>query len=327
MTDHGASIVDRYVHAVRCLLPRNQRDDIASELRAILQSQLDDEETLRQRPLSDDEVREILREYGHPRKVASGYGSRRYLIGPEVFPYYVMGVKFVLGLMGVITLFMVLLTAFMSENRFVADVADTLGTMVVVGIVNLAIVTFVFASVGSMAAWRDDPDWNPEDLPDPDPPALKRSDVIGSLVSLTFLLAWWLGINRLLWQWVMGLPLPFGWTGVWADVYYAAIGVILACIAREVFGLIRPWKTKLYAGLGVTLDLFAVFILVRLLRAGTYFTATDAAASGPGSLLVRFLDKTLFVALLMGTVAVTINIVKGMVGLLRVSRLTPSRQH
>jgi hypothetical protein len=322
MTDHASSIVDRYVNAVRRLLQRAQRDDIALELRAILQSQMDDEETRLQRPLSDGEVREILRKYGHPRKVASGYGIRRYLIGPDVFPYYVIGVKFVLGFMAVITFFMVLLTVLLSEKGFVADVADTLGTMIVVSLVNVAIVTFVFASAGSMGPWRDDPEWNPEDLPDPDPAAIKRADAFGSLLSLIFLLGWWLGINRLLWQWVMGQPLPFQWTGIWADVFPAAIGVILASIAREVFALVRPQKTRIYTGLGVTLDLFALFILVRLLRAGTYVTAT-----GPGDFLVQFLDKTIFVALLMGTVAVTVNVVKGTVRLLRVSRLTPGRQH
>jgi len=134
MTDHSASLIDRYVHAVRQLLPRAQRDDIAAELRAILQSQIDDEEALQRRPLSDDEVARILRNYGHPRDVAVSYGARQSLISPEAFPSYVAAVKLVFWIMVPVGLFITLMTVLLTEEHLVEHVAEALWTTVALGL-------------------------------------------------------------------------------------------------------------------------------------------------------------------------------------------------
>jgi hypothetical protein len=81
-------LIDRYLHAVRERLPRGQRDDIAAELRDILLSQVEGEEATRGRPLSDDEVAEILRRFGKPTTVAARYASSGYLIGPALYPSF-----------------------------------------------------------------------------------------------------------------------------------------------------------------------------------------------------------------------------------------------
>ena len=65
------TLLDRYLEAVRRRLPRNQRDDIGAELRDVLLSQIEAEEASRRRPLTDDEVAEMLKRFGRPMSVAA----------------------------------------------------------------------------------------------------------------------------------------------------------------------------------------------------------------------------------------------------------------
>ena len=115
--ERATFLLDRYVYAVRKLLPRAQRDDIASELREILQSQVDEEGAQALRPLQDEEIAAILRRYGRPHEVALRYGSRQYLIGPDVFPSYVVALKVVLWFLVPVASFMVLVTIVTKEEH------------------------------------------------------------------------------------------------------------------------------------------------------------------------------------------------------------------
>ena len=63
-------LLDRYVYAVKKRLPRDQRDDIAAELRDVLLSQIEAEQGALGRPLSDEEVAVMLKRFGRPQTVA-----------------------------------------------------------------------------------------------------------------------------------------------------------------------------------------------------------------------------------------------------------------
>lgn len=76
-------LVNRYLEAVRFWLPKGQQDDIVAELGEDLRSQMEERETASGHPLDEDGIAAILRERGHPMKVACQYRSARPLIGPE----------------------------------------------------------------------------------------------------------------------------------------------------------------------------------------------------------------------------------------------------
>jgi hypothetical protein len=329
MNDRGASIIDRYVYAVRRLLPRAQRDDIAAELRAILQSQIDDEETAQRRPLSDDEVSEILRNYGHPRDVAAGYGARQHLIGPGVFPSYIASVKIVFAITALVGLFMILMTVLLTDEHLAEQVAKVLSTAVIIGIVNLGLVTFLFACASPSVQGSNSRKWNPKDLPQFHPdPSVRRSEAVGSLFSLMLMLCWWLGVNGVAWHWFGWNTLPIEWTAVWTDVHDAAIAVIIASMGREVMALGKPNWTKLYTGGGATLALLALLVLRRLVGAGTYVAITDSAASsGSTGALVLMLDRSIFVALIVAAIFAAASVVIQTVRFVRLSMFTPGPQH
>jgi hypothetical protein len=81
-------LLDRYLQAVRKYLPWQRQDDIIAELRANLESQLEDKEADLGRPLTKAEAEEWLKQLGSPIQVAARYQPQRYLIGPTLFPFY-----------------------------------------------------------------------------------------------------------------------------------------------------------------------------------------------------------------------------------------------
>lgn len=81
-------LLDRYLQAVRKHLPWQRQDDIAAELKANLEAQLEDKEAALGRPLTQGEAEDWLREIGPPIKVAASYQPQQYLIGPALFPTY-----------------------------------------------------------------------------------------------------------------------------------------------------------------------------------------------------------------------------------------------
>jgi hypothetical protein len=83
-------LLARYLQAVGDHLPSATREDVLAELRANLQAQLDDRAEELNRPLTDPEVAAILKDHGRPILVAARYLPQQSLIGPAIFPYYLM---------------------------------------------------------------------------------------------------------------------------------------------------------------------------------------------------------------------------------------------
>jgi hypothetical protein len=81
-------LLDRYLQAVKKHLPWKRQDDIIAELRANLESQLEDKEAELGRPLTPAEAEAWLKQLGSPAQVASHYQPQQYLIGPGLFPTY-----------------------------------------------------------------------------------------------------------------------------------------------------------------------------------------------------------------------------------------------
>jgi hypothetical protein len=86
--DDAMDLLDRYLQAVKKHLPWKRQDDIIAELRANLESQLEDKEAELGRPLTPAEAEAWLRQLGSPAQVASHYQPQQYLIGPAIFPTY-----------------------------------------------------------------------------------------------------------------------------------------------------------------------------------------------------------------------------------------------
>jgi len=85
-------LLERYLQAVRKYLPwtlsRARQEDILAELRANLESQLEEREADLGRKLTEGEMIDWLKQLGSPMHVAARYQPTQYLIGPVLFPMY-----------------------------------------------------------------------------------------------------------------------------------------------------------------------------------------------------------------------------------------------
>ncbi|WP_229740728.1 HAAS signaling domain-containing protein [Ornithinibacillus halotolerans] len=92
-------MVDRYIYAVTQKLPQSQREDIAIELRGLIEDML--EERVGNGEIKQNDVEEVLLELGSPKEMAQKYrGTKKYLIGPELYDTFLIVLKIVLISMG-----------------------------------------------------------------------------------------------------------------------------------------------------------------------------------------------------------------------------------
>lgn len=105
MINTRLDLFERYLQAVRKYLPWKRQDDILAELRANLESQLEDREEELGRPLTEGEMIDWLKGIGSPMHVAMRYQPQQYLIGPAVFPMYWYVLR--LGLLFIVVIFTV----------------------------------------------------------------------------------------------------------------------------------------------------------------------------------------------------------------------------
>ena len=78
------SLTDRYVDAAMRTVPENQRDDLAAELRASIDDQV--EARVEQGDARDAAERAVLTDLGDPEKLAAQYTDRPlWLVGPRYY--------------------------------------------------------------------------------------------------------------------------------------------------------------------------------------------------------------------------------------------------
>jgi hypothetical protein len=197
-------LLDRYLQAVKKHLPSKRQDDIIAELRANLESQLEDKEAELHRPLTLGEAEAWLKQLGSPFKVAMRYQPQQYLIGPVVFPLYLYVMRLALTWAAIVSTIVSVITFVLGPADVTALVAAIFRLPSVL-IQTAAWVTVVFAAFEFFAArYPDkcppipgfDANWSPSSLPPLEPapaPGRKRrsySQAVAEVIFGFIFLAW-----------------------------------------------------------------------------------------------------------------------------------------
>lgn len=138
--------LDQYLEAVRKHLPWQGQDDIVAELKANLESQLDDKEAELGRPLTNEEAEEWLKQLGPPIQMAARYQRQQYLIGPAVFPIYWYVLRLAMAWCAAIYIIAKAVEIAARGLGFGAGLSAVLGLAWVL-LINGAIVTLIFAII------------------------------------------------------------------------------------------------------------------------------------------------------------------------------------
>lgn len=98
------TLTEKYLRAVAAQLPAAGREDVVEELRDALMNRTEAREAELGRPLTEAEEEAVLREMGHPLTVAARFGAGpHHVVGPELYPWWLFGVKTALTVLAVIT--------------------------------------------------------------------------------------------------------------------------------------------------------------------------------------------------------------------------------
>jgi hypothetical protein len=98
----STNLIDTYVSEVGRRLSRKSRADIEAEIRSFLQDMLDERSQKTGKPVDEETLLEVLKAYGSPEKVAGTYLGDRYLIGPRLYPTFILVLRILLPVIGIL---------------------------------------------------------------------------------------------------------------------------------------------------------------------------------------------------------------------------------
>jgi hypothetical protein len=313
-------LLDRYLQAVKFWLPREAKSDIIAELSEGIRSQIDEQEAELGRPLTDVELESLLKRWGSPILVAERYLPQRYLIGPALFPLYLLVLKLVTFVYVLpwllVWLFMVI---FLPSYRAAYPGLALIGTLqplLLTVVFAFTVVTLNFAFLErSGARARLAASWSLGVLPAVrDPHRISRSDALGELAGGILFILWWLDVVRL--PAIPGVQIAM--TPILARTFYWPIlMLVLAVTAIGAVNLIRPWWTQRRTIVRLAIDGFGVVLVGFLLRGPWIVITIPGARAVPVAEIARWVNLSLLVILLSVGGSYLLSILRGIRRLVR----------
>ncbi len=278
-------LLESYLDEIRHNLPPRNREDIIKEIRSTLMDMIEDRNPNSGTPADEDVVKDVLIEFGSPRKVARQYGAQNYLIGPRMYPVYVQVLRIVLIVVAALNVLGVIVSI-VSQSGFEGNafeaIFQVIGSLMSSLFSGFSIVTLVFAIVErtSPDEWRVkiNEKWDPEDLRKHENNT--RVKVVEVALDITFSLIFVVLINFFLNK-----------IGIY---YLGSEGWVSTPIFNESFLRYIPWISA-YIILDIILDLY-------LIRQAYW----DKLASGAKVLINMFKIAVNF-AIITGPAVLTIN--------------------
>jgi hypothetical protein len=293
-------LLENYLAAVRRNLPASQADDIVAELRDDLLAQAEE----RQERTGSVDWTALLRDSGHPLVVAARNRKQQWLIGPELYPFYVHFLKKIVGIVLIVVTAIHGLKAAAWPSDVGHIVTGYLFALWTAAAVTIGSVTILFLLVERFSgdkAGEAARQWNPDELPDVDDAQPSTTESVFELSVGVLMLLWWIG----------AIPTPDLTNGsfrlaaasVWASLYWPVAVLLVARIVYNLVRWLRPrWKAaRLVLGAGTGIAAIAIALLVY--RAGQWVTVVPGSID-PGA--AQGLQSSLDLSFRIGLLAVIV---------------------
>jgi hypothetical protein len=295
-------LTDRYLHAVKFWLPRNQKDDIIAELSEDLYAQIEEKQSELGRPLDSLEAELILKRCGSPMLVAQRYMPQRSLIGPALFPIYskVIRALFLYFLLPWLLLWIgisILSPDFRADHPGLGLFAS-LEPWWIACTHALFFNTLAFALLDrSQARSQLVNGWSPRSLPAVnDRIRISRSSTLFELTVAVATLVLWLQIgipHRTFHIFGLDLTLSPGWPHFfWALTLLSLSGIAVSCL-----NLVQSQWTRLSASLRLGIDCYSWALFFWLCRSNMLqFLSGGDVSVEKSSALVRSINSWVFLS-------------------------------
>lgn len=136
---NNMELLERYANEVGRYLPRLKREDIQQEIYSLLLDALEGRSEAEGREPDEKMVIGVLKEFGPPATMAASYQGKNYLIGPRMFPGFMLGVKIFL-VVSVLEFFLSLIGGVSQGDIFSITFLSFLGQEIL-GFLNSAMIT------------------------------------------------------------------------------------------------------------------------------------------------------------------------------------------
>lgn len=300
-------LLDRYLNAVAAQLPTDERADIVAELRDLILSRFEAKEEALGRALTDDEREAILREIGHPLAVAGRYRKGpQSLVGPELFPYWMFGVKaglMVLGAVFALTLLIGLVTGAPNAGQAIARAFHGFfgAGLTLIGALTLAGAIFEHQGIrpSFLTKWRvrdldafqlaDPARWGIDvKAGDAGKPASiwtgrktnggyrwPGADYLTSFIATGVFVLWWVGVLHvpgLMQVGLRGEDATVTAAPIWGQLHGAILLYALGQMAIDLASLISPYAVRMRAAAQVAIAGVGLWLTWLIFEAGHWFT-------------------------------------------------------
>lgn len=179
------TLIDRYINEVGKNLSGKQREDIQAEIRSLIEDALDDRSQAEGRQPDDEMTLSVLKELGSPEKMAASYQPERYLIGPRLYPIFMLVLKIVLAVVFGAALFGFAISVSTNVGLTMQDFAKELGKAALgfgssaMQMLGSLVVIFAIMQWAWPSLKVSEEDWDPRSLEDiEDEDAVKRIEVV-----------------------------------------------------------------------------------------------------------------------------------------------------
>jgi hypothetical protein len=305
-------LLERYLEAVRRCLPSAQADDIVAELGGDLRQQIEDREGALGRALSEDELSAMLKDRGHPMKVASAYLPKQYLIGPELYPTWRFVLRLVLGwILPPVFLFIVGPTLYLTSDHHAGVIVTTAAYLMEAEVSALGWITLVFAILErTHPRLAVSAKWDPRMLPRLSASGLQKvprataiGDMITGILSSTF---WVYAMQHGSASFSLGAaeltPAP-----IWQTLAWPILVTTLASIPLGWIALVRPYAVMMRSTFRIALDLASGVIATILLRADGWVSIAVPSSPAAGAEATKWVNLCIGISLLIAIVSVAID--------------------
>ena len=296
-------LIERYIYAVTRRLPRKQRDDVAQELRGLIDDML--AERCDGRPPQEKDIRVVLTELGSPQELYAKYdeNAQRALIGPPYYGSYVLVLKIVLSCAGFGLTLAALLSQAVEPQLWYAALGQWL-SMLWQGLVTaFAFVTVLFAVFSRRGIPIGEP-FNFDDLP----PVPRKSreisvwePVVGIVFSVIFAVIFLWAPQFVAFRWEDGTVTPLFLVEALRQRWYLFAGITVCGVAGESVKLLERRYNKKVMGITVAANLLSAVLFTCWLTDDAVYNPTFAQGVMENIPAAAFLENlpALFLAFLL----------------------------
>jgi hypothetical protein len=304
-------LIDRYLNAVAAQLPQEERADITAELRDLILSRFEAKEEALGRTLTEDEQEAILREIGHPLVVAARYRKGPdSLVGPELFPYWLFGVKAGLMVLAAVFALTLFIRVISGSDNFGQDIAHAFHGFFGAGLTLIGAATLaaaIFEHQGIRPAWltkwrvkdlgtfglADPAAWGmsmtgpetakaakPSWMPKTKPKAWPGGDYLFSFLATGMFVLWWVGVIHfpgLMSIELRGEDAVVRGAPIWSILFGPILLYAFAQMAVDLASLVRPHALRMRAAAQIVIAGGGLWLTWLIFEAGQWFRLTRGA--------------------------------------------------